>query len=184
MTDHPDRRTMLALGAAAALAPAVAPAAVSAPSPDAPGLTLVFTATITVGAPLEKGRIDGKRTRFIPITGGSVSGARLNGTVLNGGGDWQAIHDDGLTEVMARYTLQASDGTVIGIVNPGVRVASPDIIKRLSAGEDVDPKLYYFRTTPVFEVAAGPHDWLRRQVFVGHGIRRPTSVELRVFAVG
>jgi Protein of unknown function (DUF3237) len=175
-----DRRTALIFGSAAAALPTAAIAAVTPPPPT---LTLVFSANILVGPPLEKGMIDGKRERFIPITGGSVTGPRLTGKVLPGGGDWQAIHDDGLTEILARYALQADDGTVISITNPGVRVASPAVIKRLSAGEDVDPALYYFRTTPVFEVAAGPHDWLRRQVFVGQGIRRPTSVELEVYAV-
>ncbi len=182
MIDPINRRTMLALGSVAALAP-IAALAETPPTPAAPVLTPVFTATILVGPPQEKGVIDGKRQRFIPITGGTVKGARLNGKVLPGGGDWQAIHDDGLTEILARYALQADDGTIIGVTNPGVRVASPEVIRRLSAGEDVDPSLYYFRTSPVFEVAAGPHDWLRRQLFVGHGIRHPTTVELRVYAV-
>jgi Protein of unknown function (DUF3237) len=178
MSFETGRRSVMLLGAAAAIAPTFA----KADSPI-PALTLVFTANVLVGSPVEKGMIDGKRQRFIPITGGSVSGSRLNGKVLPGGGDWQSIHADGLTEVMARYALQADDDTIIGIVNPGVRVASPEVISRLSAGEDVDPSLYYFRTSPVFEVAAGAHAWLRRKVFIGHGIRRPTSVELRVFSV-
>ena len=167
------------LGAAAAALPVAA----QSEALGAPPLTFVFSANVLVGSPQEKGTIDGKRSRFIPITGGTVNGPRLTGKVLAGGGDWQTIHPDGLTEVLARYTLQASDGTLIGITNPGVRVASPDIIARLSAGENVDPTLYYFRTTPVFEVEPGPHAWLRRQVFVAHGIRRPASVELRVYAV-
>jgi hypothetical protein len=167
------------LGAAAAALPAAARSG----GPEAPSLTFVFSANVLVGTPQEKGMIDGKRSRFIPITGGTVEGPRLAGRVLAGGGDWQTIHADGLTEVFARYTLEASDGTLIGITNPGVRVASPDIIARLSVGEDVDPHLYYFRTTPAFDVAAGSHAWLRRQVFVAQGVRRPTSVELRVYAV-
>lgn len=179
MSNSINRRSALILGSAAATVPMAAHAAQAEPA-----LTHVFTATVLVGAPLEKGVVDGKRQRFIPITGGTVSGLRLNGKVLSGGGDWQAIHDDGLTEILARYTLKADDGTIIAVTNPGVRVASPDVIKRLSAGEDVDPALYYFRTTPVFEVAPGPHAWLRRQVFLGQGIRRPSAVELKVYAVG
>jgi hypothetical protein len=56
-------------------------------------------------------------------------------------------------------------------------------MQRLIAGEPVDPSAYYFRTTPVFEVAAGPHDWLCRAVFIGVGIRNPQDVRIRVFAV-
>jgi hypothetical protein len=93
------------------------------------------------------------------------------------------MHEDGLTEIFARYTLKASDGTVISVTNPGVRVAEPDIIKRLAAGEDVDPKLYYFRTTPVFDVADGPYEWLRRAVFVCRGVRKPDHVLIEFFQV-
>jgi Protein of unknown function (DUF3237) len=175
------RREALAIGSAGLLAS-------SALSTDvldtSPALTMVFKAKITLSPPVESGTIDGKRKRFIPITGGTVSGPKLNGTIQLGGGDWQAIHDDGLTEIFARYAIKADDGTVIQITNPGVRVAAPDIIKRLAAGEDVDPSLYYFRSTPQFEVAKGPHDWLRRKVFVARGIRRPDHVLLEVFEVG
>lgn len=155
----------------------------SAQGPPAPRLTYVFTLSVEVGAPQEQGTVDGRRKRFVPITGGTVTGPRLRGVVLAGGGDWQAIHADGLTEVDTRYALRADDGTVIDIVNPGVRVASPEVSARLARGEVVDARSYYFRTTPRFTVADGPHAWLRRGVFVAYGIRRPAEVEIRIFAV-
>jgi Protein of unknown function (DUF3237) len=151
--------------------------------PQAPKLTLVFEASITLAPPIEQGVVDGKRARFIPITGGTIKGPKLNGVILAGGGDWQSIHPDGLTEIYARYSMKADDGTVIAITNPGVRVASPEVVARLAAGEDVDPSLYYFRTTPMFEVATGPHDWMRRSVFVARGIRKPDHVVIEVFEV-
>ena len=80
--------------------------------------------------------------------------------------------------------MQAADGTIIGVANPGVRVATPDVVRRLSAGEDVDPALYYFRPTPRFGVVAGPHDWLRRHVFVPRGIRKPDHVVIEIFKLG
>lgn len=181
--DNSRRDLLIAVAGLAAVqgAPAVA-----APAPGgvpAPRIAHVFSARITLAPVIEHGTIDGKRKRFIPITGGTVSGPRLEGVVLPGGGDWQTIDAGGLTDVHARYALKASDGTVISIENPGVRVAAPEIIARLAAGEDVDPSLYYFYTTPRFEVQAGPHEWLRRKVFVGHGIRRPDHVLLDVFEV-
>jgi len=174
------RRDLAAFTAAAVVSPALAAAAV----PSALPLEHVFDATVTLGTPVELGTRDGARQRFVPITGGTVSGPRLSGTILPGGGDRQAIHGDGLTEVAARYFIRAADGTVIGIENLGVRVASPDIIARLTAGEDLDPALYYFRTTPRFDVADGPHGWLRRSVFVAQGIRHPDNVVLKVWRVG
>jgi Protein of unknown function (DUF3237) len=173
-----NRRAMLAATPAALLANST-PLIMT----NVPTLRLVFTARIEVAAPVEQGIVDGIRRRFIAITGGDVSGPRLSGIVLSGGGDWQSIHPDGLTDLFARYSIKADDGTIIAITNPGIRVASPEIIARLAAGEDVNPSLYYFRTTPRFEVATGGHDWLRRQIFVGHGIRKPNEVILECYAL-
>jgi Protein of unknown function (DUF3237) len=172
--------------AGAAVTTVLAGEAVAAPPPAhvAPPLEWVFSAKVTLAPPVERGPIDGQRKRFIAITGGEVTGPKLTGVVLPGGGDWQSIHDDGLTELDARYSLKASDGTVIAVTNPGVRVASPDVIKRIAAGEDVDPSLYYFRTTPRFEVSDGPHAWLRRSAFVARGIRKPDHVLIEFFRVG
>ena len=153
------------------------------PSAPAPTLEYVFSIRATLAPPVELGEVDGKRQRFIAVTGGEVSGPRLTGTVLNGGGDWQKIGSGGLTEVFARYQIRAADGTVIGVTNPGVRTATPEVIDRLARGEDVDPSLYYFRTTPSFDVQAGPHEWLRRHAFVARGIRRPDHVEIDFYVV-
>ena len=153
------------------------------PAAPEPGLEYAFTATVQVGSPVEMGQADGGRKRFIPITGGTVSGPRLSGEVLPGGGDWQVIEAGGLTRVEARYFLKAGDGTVIEVTNPGVRVASPEVSDRLARGEAVDPAAYYFRTTPQFKVAAGPHDWLRRHAFVARGIRRPDRVLIDFYIV-
>jgi Protein of unknown function (DUF3237) len=155
----------------------------AAPSAPAPTLEYAFSVKADLLPPLEQGDVDGKRARFIGITGGSVDGPKLSGKVLSGGGDWQKIGANGLTEVYARYFLRAEDGTVIGVTNAGVRVASPEIIDRLAKGEDVDPSLYYFRTTPTFEVKGGAHEWLRRKTFVARGIRKPTHVVIDFYTV-
>ena len=174
-----DRRTAIAVGLAGMAAPALA-----APSSnDIPALSLMASIRINVDKPQEQGTIDGKRKRFIPITGGAMLGPRLKGEVLPGGGDWQSIHPDGLTELFARYTLRTEDGVTIGITNPGVRVASAEVARRIAAGEDVPPSEYYFRSSPVFDVAEGPYAWLRRRVFVGRGIRRPDHVLLDIYDV-
>jgi hypothetical protein len=153
------------------------------PAAPAPTLEYVFSVKATLAPPVEQGEIDGKRKRFIQITGGQVYGPKLEGEVLGGGGDWQAIAPGGLTEVWAKYQIKAKDGTVIGVTNSGVRTASPDVIERLAKGEDVDPSLYYFRTTTSFDVKAGPHEWLRRHAFVARGIRKPDHVVIDFYVV-
>ena len=176
------------LAAGALLAGAGAANAQSQPSPQGaadkpPGLSLAFRAFITLGPVVELGTTDGLRNRFIPITGGRIEGPKLQGAVLDGGGDWQSLRPDGLTTLEAKYTLKAADGTLISIVNPGVRTGPPAVMQRLAAGERVDPALYYMRTAPRFTVPAGPHRWLMETVFVGVGKRWPDSVEIEFWAV-
>jgi len=174
------RKKLPAIAASLLAAGSVANAEPAAPEP---GLEYVFTARVTVASPVEMGQADGGRKRFIPITGGSVTGPKLTGEVLNGGGDWQVIESGGLVRVEAHYFLKASDGTVIEVTNPGVRVASAEVTEQLAKGELVDPSAYYFRTTPSFKVTSGPHDWLRRSVFVARGIRKPDSVLIDFYVV-
>jgi hypothetical protein len=151
--------------------------------PTAPGLEYAFTAFVSIGTPLELGATAAGRRRIIPITGGHVEGPRLTGVVLPGGADWQVVLPDGTAQLVARYTLQAADGTLISVVNRGVRTGPPDVLAQLAAGAAVDPALYYFRATPAFEVAPGPHDWLARSMFVATGERAPQQVAIRVFAL-
>ena len=169
-----------ALSALVALA---SPVSAEGPAAPAPSLEYAFTARVELAPPVEQGNADGGRKRFIAITGGTVTGPKLTGTVLAGGGDWQVIEPNGLTRVEARYFLKASDGTVIEVTNPGVRVATPEVADRLARGDVVDPSAYYFRTTPRFTVAPGAQEWLRRSAFVARGIRKPDHVLIDFYVV-
>lgn len=148
-----------------------------------PSLDFVFSIRATLGKIQEFGTINAVRRRFIPITGGSFSGPKISGEIIPGGGDWQGMGENGLTEVHARYSLKASDGTLIGVTNSGVRRGPTEVMARLAAGETVDPSLYYFRAAPVFEVGPGPYRWLAENIFVCVGKRWPAEVELEIFQV-
>jgi hypothetical protein len=155
----------------------------SGPAAPTPALRHVFSLRGELAPPLEYGQIEGLRKRFIGVTGGTVYGPRLQGKVLGGGGDWQSIAPAGLSHVHARYSIEASDGAVIAVTNSGVRTASAEVMEKLVAGIEVGPDEYYFRTSPVFEVAAGPHDWLCRHLFVARGIRKPDHVIVDFYLV-
>jgi hypothetical protein len=165
---------------------AVAAAAGEARAQDGPApppLVFSFNLDVQVGPAEELGDVGGRR-RVVPITGGRLYGDAAEGVVLPGGADWQTIRADGVTLLQARYTVRMTDGQVVGIVNTGVRRAAPDVVRRLTAGERVDPSLYYFRATPVFEVGPGPHQWLTESIFVSVGERLPDLVRLKVYRVG
>lgn len=149
-----------------------------------PALEFEFQVRAALGAPIEQGVWEDRRRRIIPILGGAVEGARFSGLVLPGGADWQTISlADGAAQILARYTLRHDDGTIVSVVNPGVRTGSPEVLARLANGEEVDPASYHFRTSPQFEVGPGPHHWLARNTFVGVGKRWPDAVAIDVYRV-
>lgn len=149
-----------------------------------PRLRFVFQADVDLGPIQELGTVDGLRSRIVPIVGGLVAGPRLNGRIMSGGADWQTVRPgDGLTRVKARYWIEANDGTMIGVDNPGIRRAPAEVTARLLAGEVVAPDSYYFRTMPRFDVGADAHRWLNETVFVGVGARQPDRAIIRFYAV-
>jgi hypothetical protein len=106
----------------------------------------------------------------------------MNGVVVpNSGADWQMIQPDGFSELDTRYSLRTDKGELVYVQNVGIRHAPPDVMKRLNAGEIVDPKLVYFRTVPKFETSVPSLQWLTRSVFVGVGERSPNEVIVRFY---
>ena len=146
-------------------------------------LRALLKAEITLDAPLELGDGPLGRRRIIGITGGRFSGERLSGRVLAGGADWQVIRPDGVADLDARYTLETHDGALIYVRNRGYRHGPAEVLKRISLGEDLNPSLYYMRTTPSFETGDPRYAWLNRMVCVATGARRPAAVELEVFEI-
>jgi hypothetical protein len=153
-------------------------------TPPAPSLTFAFELRAKVGGPIEIGQIPHGRRRIVPILGGTVRGPMMNATVVpNSGADWQIIQPDGFSELDTRYTLQTEKGQLVYVQNAGIRHAAPDVMKKLLAGEVVDPKLVYFRTVPKFETSVPDLQWLTRSVFVGVGERLPNDVVIRFYRV-
>lgn len=148
-----------------------------------PRLQFAFQADVLLGEIQELGVVDGMRRRIVPIIGGAATG-RLNATVLAGGADWQSVRpEDGLTRVLARYWLRTDDGATIAVTNPGVRRAPPDVMRKLIDGVPVSPHVYYFRTTPTFEVGEHAYRWLSESVFVAVGVRHPDRAIIRVYEI-
>jgi len=151
-----------------------------------PHLTLILEVSAQVAAPFDLGAVAGGRRRVVPITGGTFRGfgeLQIEGRIVPGGADWQLIQHDGLTEADARYVLQTSDGKTIAVRNRGLRHAPADVMRRLLAGERVDPALVYFKSTPVFETSAPDLQMLVQSIFVGVGARYPDEVVLQFWKV-
>lgn len=149
----------------------------------APTLDHVCTLSVDLAPITEMGAGRAGRRRIIPIIGGTVTGPRLQGRILNVGADWQTIFDNGIAELDTRYAMETHDGAVIEIVNYGFRHGPPDVIAALARGEDVAPDSYYMRTHARLETGDPRYDWVNGTLFVGTGSRQVASVRVDLFAI-
>ncbi len=136
---------------------------------------------VEVGKPVT---IDGGEhgRRYIPITGGRVSGA-YTGSVVPGGADWQVIWPDGRLDLEARYALDLDGHGAVEVLSQGLRHGPPDVLAALARGEAVDPSGYYFRTTMRFRTAAPALQHLNAMIAIAKGAQDKSLVRLSVFEV-
>ena len=149
-----------------------------------PDVTLLFELRATLARPIVVGDVPEGWRRVVPVTGGSFTGPRLRGELLPGGADWQYQRSDGVMVVEAQYLLRTDDGTIIQVNNRGMRHGPDDVMRRLAAGDAVDPAEYYFRATPRLIAPVGPYGWLNRRIFLCTGARYPDAVALWFYEVG
>jgi hypothetical protein len=125
--------------------------------PDAdqfPQVEFVFEEHVTLAPATVLGETALGHRQYIPITGGTIAGPKLQGRVIPGGWDYQLRYEGGCGTLSADYFLEASDGTVIHILN-----------ESFSCGlGGPNGERSFFR--PRFEAPQGPHDWLTRGTFV------------------
>lgn len=152
-------------------------------NPVPPQLEFAFEVRAEVADPVVVGELPQGTRRIVDILGGTFEGPGIRGTLVPGGADWQLIQADGFTDIDARYTLRTEAGDLIYVSNIGIRHASPDVMRRLNAGEQVDPSQIYFRAVPRFEAAAPGLQWLMRSIFIATGERHPNGVIIRFWRV-
>jgi hypothetical protein len=116
-----------------------------------PRVQFAFEERVTLSPTVEIGETAYGQRRYIPITGGSVAGPKLNGQVVPGGWDFQLTYKaSDCTQLAADYFLKADDGTLIHVFNEGlVCPGGPPAIFR--------PKL---------EAPKGKHEWMTSTTFV------------------
>lgn len=116
------------------------------------------------------------RRRIIPITGGTFAGPNFRGTILNSGADWQVVTDDGLAIIDTRYLLQTDDNEYVYLQTKGYRFGPGEVMAKVAAGEPVDPSLYSFRLTMLFETGAEKYAYLNRHIGIATAMRLGTAV--------
>ena len=120
---------------------------------------------------------------FLEIAEGKVSGERLNGTLLSGGGDWIALGSDGWGQIDVRGQIGTDDGAYIYAHYTGLLELNDIVMNATASGTTTDWNDQYFRTTPRFETGDERYSWMTMSLFVAEGRLSADGVEYRVFRV-
>jgi hypothetical protein len=119
--------------------------------------------------------------RYVPLGGGTVAGPELNGTLVEGGVDWQVARADGVLDIAAHYVIRTADGALVEVQSTGLRHGPPEVMARLARGEAVGAHEYFFRTLVRF--TTGHPNWLHlnRLMALAVGQREARLVVLDLF---
>ncbi len=135
---------MLAIGADA-------PLGAAPPANAVPTIEFAFEERVTIDQPTVLGDTAFGHRQYIPITGGTVAGPKLKGSVVPGGWDFQLTYSaSDCTQLSADYFLKAEDGTVIHVFNEGLTCPT-------------GPRMIF---RPKLEAPKGPYAWMTSATFV------------------
>lgn len=149
--------------------------------PEAPALVPMTQIRCEVGSLVTLGAAPLGERRYVPLGGGSVRGPELNGTLVEGGVDWQVARGDGVLEIAAHYVIRAEDGALIEVRSEGLRHGPAQVMARLARGEAVPRDAYFFRTLIRFTTGAPAWQHLNKVMAIACGQREARQVLLDVY---
>ena len=123
------------------------------------------------------------RRQLVPCPEGEIIGPDFHGHIMPAGIDHQLVRADGVTEINAAYGFELDDGRKLYIHVEGIRTVPKDLVETVKSGGAVDPKLFYYVTTPKFEVYDESLKWMTEKIFVCDGTRLPDAVLLTYYTV-
>ncbi len=146
----------------------------------------LMTIAVQANLPQPLGVFPTGERRFVAFSGGTFRGAPgtdLQGTLADGGVDWQTVRNDGSVEIRAHYLLVTDRDEKIEVQSDGIRLFPPEVLERLNRGETVDPADYYFRTHIRLSTGAPRLAALNDRIAVSTGERRTDAVHVHVHEV-
>ena len=151
--------------------------------PAPPALVPMTQVVCQVGALVSLGQAKHGERRFVPLGGGTVCGPELNGTLVEGGVDWQVNRADGALDIAAHYVIRANDGALIEVQSDGLRHGPPEVMARLGRGEAVARDEYYFRTIVRFTTGSARWLHLNKVLALAVGQREAACVKLDFYRI-
>ena len=151
--------------------------------PAPPALVPMTHIRCEVGTLVTLGPAKYGERRYVPLGGGTVRGPELNGTLVEGGVDWQVNRADGALDIAAHYVIRTDDGALIEVQSDGMRHGPPEVRARLARGEAVGRDEYFFRTVMRFPTGAPAWLHLNKVLALAVGQREARAVLLDVYRI-
>ena len=151
------------------------------PLPTPPALQPMTRLRIAVATLISLGAAPGGERRYVPLLAGIAEGPELNGTVVEGGVDWQTLRADGVLEINAHYVIRSDDGALIEVTSNGLRHGPAEVMAQLARGEAVPREAYFFRTVMRFQTGVPAWFHLNRAMAIAVGERAAGEVRLDVY---
>lgn len=131
--------------------------------------TLVFSVSLTLGPIRNVGQTPFGERRQLDVTGGTIAGSRLQGSVMAGGIEYELRLSNGAIEVEEISVLVASDNTRILMRNCGVAPPGDTIVR-------VVPDI-------VVSPSSSAHAWLNTAKLVGTRVVANGRITLDIYDV-
>lgn len=80
----------------------------------------LFTMHATLAPPIVVADAPNGTRVVVGVTGGTVLGPRVNGTLYATGGDWVTLRTNGTAHLDVRLAISTDDGAVIGMTYQGI----------------------------------------------------------------
>lgn len=130
--------------------------------------TLAFSVSLTVSATHDVGTTQYGKRRQLDVSGGTITGEKLKGTVLSGGLDYELTLSNGAMELEEVLVYKTSDNTSIFLRNCGVAAAGDQAV----------------RIVPDIEApTSGSYSWLNTTKLVGTRVVSGNKITLDIYDV-
>jgi len=130
--------------------------------------TLVFSVSLNVSATHNVGNTQYGKRRQLDVSGGTITGEKLKGTVLSGGLDYELTLSNGAMELEEVLVYKTSDNTSIFLRNCGVAAAGDQVV----------------RIVPDIEApTSGSYAWLNTTKLVGTRVVSGDKITLDIYDV-
>ncbi|SPO21519.1 uncharacterized protein UTRI_01006_B [Ustilago trichophora] len=163
----------------------------TAKNPDWQPVPIKLEPIFRLSCPVEKPHVVGDSgeglRKIVPITsGGTITSTQIpafDGAVgMPGGSDYFRTDRFGKTRLDARYFFQLKSGRIRFVPETYPDQSAKD---KLLAGQDIDPKLYYFRLKLILE-CDDPDPQVQdvvNKIVIASAVRHPDSVVYQAYVV-